>query len=84
MEFVWFMKNHFIRSKKDFFITRGHEKITAVDEDKFPKIVRFPVEYIVFHIFKIVNRIDLADMKIFPQSNTFVIWHSCHLKSYEY
>ena len=78
------MKNHLIRSKKDFFITRGHEKIAAVDEDKFPKIVRFPVKYIVFHIFKIVNGIDLANMKIFPQSNTFVIWHSCHLRSYEY
>ena len=36
----------------------------------------FPVENIVFHIFKIVNRINLTDMKFFFQSNTFVILHS--------
>ena len=59
-------------------------KAKVARKDKFPKIVRFPVKYIVFHIFKIVNGIDLANMKIFPQSNTFVIWHSCHLRSYEY
>lgn len=36
---------------------------SAVYKDKFPQIVRFPVIYIVFQIFKIVNGIDLTNMK---------------------
>ena len=70
------MKNHFVRSKKNFLITGSHKKIAAVHKYKFPEIVGFPVENIVFHIFKIVNRINLTDMKFFFQSNTFVILHS--------
>ena len=64
MKFIRLVKNHFIGSQQQLFITGSDIDTSAVYTDQFPEIMGFSFKHIIFHIFKVMYGINLTDMKI--------------------